>query len=64
MPAGRPEKPGQKNYHVRLPEKLIDRLDELADDEGKTRSDALAEGAAMYVKRAANRARLKPKGKA
>ena len=59
MPRGRPAKPGWERFNVKLPEDLVSRLDAQAKAEGRTRSELLADGAEVYLRKAKRRTKRK-----
>jgi hypothetical protein len=60
---GRPKKPGQQRVNYLIPETLAKAIQKQAKLDGRSQGDCVADGIRWYLKRAANRARLKPKGK-
>jgi metal-responsive CopG/Arc/MetJ family transcriptional regulator len=48
---GRPAKPGWEKFTVKLPTEVVRRLDARAKSEDRSRSDLLADGAELYLRK-------------
>ena len=58
---GRRPKPDLERYNVKLPRHLVDRLDAQAETEARARSELLADGAELYLKRVQSKTAKQPK---
>jgi metal-responsive CopG/Arc/MetJ family transcriptional regulator len=58
---GRKARPDLGKYMVKLPLELVGRLDSQAGKEDRSRSELLADGAELYLKRAKRQPAKRPK---